>query len=50
MHLAVKLGRDEEEIEMWPRDKFTKWMAFFRVVQEEEEKAIKAAQNKSKSR
>lgn len=38
MQIALKLGKDYEEILTWPKDKFELWVAFFHIKNERENK------------
>lgn len=44
MSVAHKLGKDEAEIADWPLSRLVRWMAYFKIVREEENKAYKKAQ------
>jgi hypothetical protein len=32
MRLAYELGKEEEEIEGWPPEKFARWVAYFNLM------------------
>ena len=47
MFLALETGRDEREIEEgWTLEDVHRWVAYFRLKQEDEEAAIAEAKNK----
>jgi len=48
MSVAHRLGKAEDEIKHWPLERLVRWMAYFKIVREEEEKAIKRAQAEAK--
>jgi hypothetical protein len=50
MSVAHRLHKTEDEIASWPLERLVRWMAYFKVVREEEDKAIKEAQKRSKRR
>jgi hypothetical protein len=50
MSVAHRLGKDESEIEGWSLKRLTRWMAYFKIVQEEEERAIERARSPFKGK
>jgi hypothetical protein len=47
MSVAYRLGKDEGEIASWPLRRLVRWMAYFKIVREEEDKAIERAKKTS---
>jgi hypothetical protein len=48
MTVALELGKDEDEIGHWQLSKLLRWMAFFRIRDEEQAKAIEKARRRNK--
>ncbi len=46
MRICHELGKDEQEVRNWPWKYFIKWIAYFRVKNELEEKAMADARRK----